>query len=461
MQIYPALRAKMGFWDYYIVKMRMKEVASEVSFAHEVYDDPTLNTMIQRSLDENRARDDILQYLLKRDDRFFGSIVVAAIGGEPTFQSVSMENIPELAFFQGRDFGFGILQFDGDQKYYALDGQHRLKAIKSLVSPDADQMDLVLNTVDENRLNEEVSVLIVMPGDNNESEGFLTRYRRLFSSLNRYAKSMDEFTIIAMDEDDVFAILTRRLVGEHDYFKSGSDCDYPTSFNVKDRPGKTTRTNDQWFIPLEGLYAANKIWLMTPTRETEMGWGVAKTLKQYLQYRPDDEEEIDSFYDELEMYWSALFEVMPELGEENLPEFRQHNSDIGPDMLYFWPIGLEIVIHECRQLLNEQLRDVSEPTKKRCVNIFQPLKEINFEMHNLPWRNLILVKSENGWKMRSQDRGPVMILCQTILYNMLRPETPDQDSLDLLRNQWEEYREGSSEEGEVDDMWEEIKNLVS
>ncbi len=31
---------------------------------------------------------------------------------------------------------FGVLGFDGTQKYYALDGQHRLAAIKSLIDPD-------------------------------------------------------------------------------------------------------------------------------------------------------------------------------------------------------------------------------------------------------------------------------------------------------------------------------------
>ena len=36
--------------------MKLKEIAAEVSFAHEVNEDPTLNTMIQRSLDETRAK---------------------------------------------------------------------------------------------------------------------------------------------------------------------------------------------------------------------------------------------------------------------------------------------------------------------------------------------------------------------------------------------------------------------
>ena len=31
---------------------------------------------------------------------------------------------------------FSVLSFDGDQKYYALDGQHRLQALKGLIYAD-------------------------------------------------------------------------------------------------------------------------------------------------------------------------------------------------------------------------------------------------------------------------------------------------------------------------------------
>ena len=47
----------------------------------------------------------------------------------------------------------------------------------------------------------------------------LKDYRRLFSSLNRYARATDESTNIIMDEDDGIAILTRRLIAEHEFFQ--------------------------------------------------------------------------------------------------------------------------------------------------------------------------------------------------------------------------------------------------
>ena len=56
MNLYPALRARMGNWDYYICKMKMRELASEVKFASEVYDDRTLDEAIQRNSMKGASR---------------------------------------------------------------------------------------------------------------------------------------------------------------------------------------------------------------------------------------------------------------------------------------------------------------------------------------------------------------------------------------------------------------------
>ena len=56
MQLYPALKASMGDWPYYIVKMRMREVAAEVKFGSEVHNDFTLDEAIQRTIKESRVK---------------------------------------------------------------------------------------------------------------------------------------------------------------------------------------------------------------------------------------------------------------------------------------------------------------------------------------------------------------------------------------------------------------------
>lgn len=216
MNLYPAIRAKMGDWSYYICKMTMKELAGQVRFAAEIHDDRTLDLAIQRELNEGRVKKEIVSFLQRREDRFFSSVVIASLGGNPQFYPVRITDDPQFRVFsdQKLDEDFGVLTMSGEQNYYALDGQHRLKAIKTLIDRnDPDSVEPPVGFQEE-----ELSVILVVSEDE-ASDEFMKAYRRLFSSLNRHAKPTDRDTNIIMDEDDTFAILTRRLITEHEFFK--------------------------------------------------------------------------------------------------------------------------------------------------------------------------------------------------------------------------------------------------
>ena len=91
MNLYPAVRYEMGTWTYYVVKMSLRELADNVKFAHEVNkDERTLEQVIQRALNEPRVKKDIITYLKRQPDRFFASIVVAALEGNPKFIPISI-----------------------------------------------------------------------------------------------------------------------------------------------------------------------------------------------------------------------------------------------------------------------------------------------------------------------------------------------------------------------------------
>src|SRR5262249_33299578 len=213
---YPGIRGQMGRWNYFVVKMSMRELAESVKFAHDVYDDRTLDDAIQRALNEPRVRNQIIGYLQRHEDRFFSSIVIAALNGHPRWFPVQVgdNEFNILAGDPRLDETFGVLRFDGSQVYYALDGQHRLAAIRALVRPD----DPASRDAPLGFDNEELSVIVVTPQEGEGEEEFMRRYRRLFGHLNRYAKPTDKVTNIIMDEDDAFAICTRRLIMDYDFF---------------------------------------------------------------------------------------------------------------------------------------------------------------------------------------------------------------------------------------------------
>src|SRR5690606_12619644 len=64
-------------------------------------------------------------------------------------------------------------------------------------------------------VEEEVTVIFLAHKNDREGE---VRTRRLFSTLNRYAVPVKISEIIALDEDDNGAILTRWLMEDFDYF---------------------------------------------------------------------------------------------------------------------------------------------------------------------------------------------------------------------------------------------------
>lgn len=196
----PAFKAKVGDWNYYICHMSYGQVAREVNFAHELSGNSELNRLIQRGLSDRTK--EITDYLIHSQHRFLGALIVAAWGGDPNYTPVQITDVDSLS--EGLDKGFGVLTFDGNQQYFALDGQHRLKAIKDAVKKNQDL------------LTEDICVLMVSHFDTEDGR---QRTRRLFTNINRNAKVTSGAENIVLDEDDGIAILTRRLIGEHDFLK--------------------------------------------------------------------------------------------------------------------------------------------------------------------------------------------------------------------------------------------------
>jgi DNA sulfur modification protein DndB len=197
----PAFEAKVGSWTYYTCLMKYGQVAREIQFAHDLGGNQDLGTMIQRGIGARTK--EITDYLLTNKARFLGSLIVAVWGGHPEYTPLVMAADAEnQEMLRGIDRNFGVLTFDGTHTYFALDGQHRLKAIKDAVKQDRDLID------------EDISVIVVPHFD---TETGRRRTRRLFTNINRNVKTTTAQENLALDEDDGFAILTRRLLDEHEF----------------------------------------------------------------------------------------------------------------------------------------------------------------------------------------------------------------------------------------------------
>ncbi|MBZ5532384.1 MAG: DGQHR domain-containing protein [Acidobacteriia bacterium] len=195
---FPCVRGTMGDWTYYVTVMGVGDLVRYVRFAEELSPNPDLDSMIQREL-TNRAKD-IADYLSMNEQRFFGSLIIAALDGQPRFRPIAFDE--SLLAGESR---VGVLQFDGTEQYYALDGQHRLAAFQ-----------IELKREPERYKDDQVSTIVICHNDDKEGR---SRARRLFTTVNRYAKKTSPATHTAMSEDDGVALVTRRLIREHELFK--------------------------------------------------------------------------------------------------------------------------------------------------------------------------------------------------------------------------------------------------
>ena len=439
MQLYPAIKAKMGDWSYYIVRMTMREVSREFRLASDLWEDKTLSDAIQRAIDESRVKQQIVNFLARRDDRFFSSLVIAAIGGNPTWTP-----------FETR-FGdcFGELSFERDPQYYALDGQHRLKAIWELLE---DPVGAPLGFA-----NEQISVIVVVR-EHQSADGdvWLQRYRRLFSSLNRYAKPTDADTNIIMDEDDVFAIVTRRIISEHRFFRT--ELPEQDSFRVLTR-GKNLKSGAPQFTSLQTLYKMNMILIMTP--EMRQMRGRPKDLKAYLQFRPNDLE-IDRCFLAVSRIWDALLAAVPVL-EEKPEQMRAHNlkvSDAGEyqDNLLFWPIGQELLAEATRSLLDRTGHDDASDVEVM-TDALEPLALVPWELHEPPWVNLLLVPDlvkESTWRMRNEGRKAALEVGRRLIRWIAGIDTLAPDDSEDLKKEWKSFLYPEPEAHVIEEMWEKV-----
>jgi DNA sulfur modification protein DndB len=238
---FPCVKGMMGDWIYYITVMEVTDVVHYVQYAEEVCPSKDLDLMIQREIGARSKQ--IAEYLRTQDQRFFGSLIVAAYDGEPKFLPISFADTPLLSQLEGK---VGILQFDGSEQYYAVDGQHRLAALKTVVEQDAARYKA-----------DQVSVIVICHAKNAEG---MARARRLFTTVNRYAKRTSPVTNIVMDEDDGLAVISRRLIREIPFFSTRIKVlTRPSKGKTRLARGEAMQPSDRQYLMAVGtLYKCNK-----------------------------------------------------------------------------------------------------------------------------------------------------------------------------------------------------------
>jgi len=346
----PAIRAKMGDWIYYITNLTFLQVKEKVKKPTEIHETKNLRDFIQRSITDNV--NSIKEYILTQEERFFNSLVLAVYDGDPQWIEV------ELTFPGEEDksyFNMGFLEFKGDEKIFPVDGQHRVEAIK-LALKENNELE-----------NEQIGAIFI--GHKTTPKG-MQRSRRVFSTLNRYAKPVDLAHIIALDEDDIVAIVTRELVEEYELF---------TNERIAFAKGKNIPKNNNFALTtIITLYNCH-----TQLLQDYKGLSDKKT-KKFLRFRKSDKEIIEfkdyciTFWDSFNTHLDIIKEYLNE--KETTIGDKYRNNDNGGYLL-FRPIGLLPFVQAAITIKNR--------TELNFDQIFKKFNNMNFTLNKEPWDGIL------------------------------------------------------------------------
>ncbi|MEL0655567.1 DNA sulfur modification protein DndB [Pseudoalteromonas issachenkonii] len=320
--VIPCLRGKLGTWDTFTCLMQLKDIAELINFATDLHTSEKLSEMIQRNLEDDRASE-IGDYLLTNKEHFFNSLVVAVYDGDPQWHDIArLEPTSEEAeLLEMPDYAresLGFLSLTKEEKMFALDGQHRLSGIKNAILSNDDIG------------YEQLSVIIVT--HKNTKEG-LRKSRRLFTTLNKKAKLVKKDAIIALDEDDISACITRRLIEESSFLTEDN-----VAFIVgplRDKTNITTLGNV--FDCIQKLIAY------------KLGCKLGEIEKVKITFEREQE-----LYNFVESFYAITFKSVSSLNEHrSIQSIEPFRNSIDGGHLLFRPIGWDIYTEAVLDLLKE------------------------------------------------------------------------------------------------------------
>ena len=367
-------RAKMGSTTYYLAKMKASLLSGMVQTARDAYpdwDSLTIEERIQRELNKKRVLQEIVPYLNEHEDRFFGSIIVL-VEGNMEFEPISeiASGIPKA--YEGIFNDLGALTLSSG-RLIALDGQHRLVALRTIVQGEAH------GTYSKEVFDDEVSVIFL------QFES-LEKTRRVFNKVNRYARSTSRTDNLVLSEDDGYAYIARRLFMDESSLLQGETGRGEDLVNWKN---STLSGRSQQFTTVSALYETVK--------HACLSIGLALDEKSRKGVRPA-QKELDKGLEIAVKWWAAALEYIDSYeialrDPSQIPELRE---PLAKQSLLLKPGGQIVLFRSAREVLQSTNKEISiEEFMKRA-------NEIDWSMHSSLWNNIfvllgtkILTKEEN------------------------------------------------------------------
>ena len=206
----PALRGVLGDWIYYPALITAEQIAKCVMPSKDIRESKELDDCLQRDLKPRVSK--IVNYLKSRDQRFFNALLLGVFDSAPDWVEFDLSKVGaelNLGDVSEAQSSLGLLKFSGHEKIFAIDGQHRVEAIRKSEKDFPDRIK-----------QDQYPVIFLAHLDSKEGK---VRTRRLFCDINIHAVKVSDGDKVIIDEEDLSAIVTRRIFTEYPHFRNGGE----------------------------------------------------------------------------------------------------------------------------------------------------------------------------------------------------------------------------------------------
>ena len=392
----PAQRLRMGSTTYYLASMPAKQLAMTAKSPSRdlpEWDDMSVEDRFQREINTKRLHDEVIPYLATHPDRFFGSVIIL-LDGNVSFESLSDFGFKlPTAYSAGVD-KIGFLTID-DTNFIALDGQHRLVALREIFEGN------YRGELQPGIEKDDLSVIFI----ENES---IQKTRRIFNKVNRYARATSRSDNLILSEDDGYAIICRRLFGD----PQGAWFCRDTRAERDSRSDREPRGIVNW---KNNTLSGRSLQLTTISALSLMVKDICESNGVFLDEKTlggvaPDQRLVDEGFRMSQRWFEAMFAAFPQLDEARhnisvIPEYRENGQ---PFSFLFKPAGQIALFRAARRAKEKFSQQFDIDHFMRTAN------RLNWNVEADCWRDIIVGGGQRILaKQSSYEDAAFMILWLT------------------------------------------------
>ncbi len=369
---FAAMRGKMGSTTYYTVLMTVADLVRNVHMPTDVkgWENLSIEEKWQREPDEKRVKADIAPYFVADENRFTGSLIVGAMNVtendlKQCYRTVSevTKEMDKSYTIEARDVGF--LKLPGNEVLVALDGQHRLRALKYAIEGiKAKGGGIELHPNHE--IAGETVVVIIVPWHSKKA-------RMIFNKVNQYAKKTSAADNIITDEDEVAHVLTRQMTIEGYNVISGDLVEMRS-----DNLGKGATE----FTTLKTLNTINE-WVLEHRHE-DFSRGAKRGPK--ISRMPKDDNRVEAYWTLIKDFWETVLkqiDIFSEAIEHKADaKGREKREKIRNKYILGRPVGQQSLAYAFLTLTDNN----KMTGEKACKN----LNKVNWAIDHENWRGVLV-----------------------------------------------------------------------